>query len=124
MGALSQHYEALSVEASKQTTAEEIVSCIVERLTLPVSIIYYRVLKYYSKHILLVVYRVTTMNSPKWLANVRSVGFRPTRSPCQSCCCGPCTQKEILIGNCIAMKHFTLSPPSFLIIFCTFVDFT
>lgn len=39
MGALSQHYEALSVEASKQTTAEEIVSCIVERLTLPVSTI-------------------------------------------------------------------------------------
>lgn len=31
------HYEALSVEASKQTTAEEIVSCIVERLGLPVS---------------------------------------------------------------------------------------
>ena len=28
------HYEALSVEASKQTTAEEIVSCIVERLCL------------------------------------------------------------------------------------------
>lgn len=34
MGALSQHYEALSVEASKQTTSEEIVSCIVERLSL------------------------------------------------------------------------------------------
>ncbi len=37
VGALSIHYEALSVEASKQTTAEEIVSCIVERLSLPVS---------------------------------------------------------------------------------------
>lgn len=36
VGALSIHYEALSVEASKQTTAEEIVSCIVERLSLPV----------------------------------------------------------------------------------------
>ncbi|XP_037024477.1 unconventional myosin-IXa-like isoform X2 [Bradysia coprophila] len=35
VGALSIHYEALSVEASKQTTAEEIVSCIVERLSLP-----------------------------------------------------------------------------------------
>ncbi|XP_066994097.2 unconventional myosin-IXa isoform X2 [Anabrus simplex] len=34
VGALSQHYEALSVEASKQTTSEEIVSCILERLTL------------------------------------------------------------------------------------------
>ncbi|XP_062564163.1 unconventional myosin-IXa-like isoform X2 [Armigeres subalbatus] len=34
VGALSLHYEALSVEASKQTTAEEIVSCIVERLGL------------------------------------------------------------------------------------------
>lgn len=38
VGALSLHYEALSVEASKQTTAEEIVSCIVERLGLPVRI--------------------------------------------------------------------------------------
>lgn len=28
------HYEALSVEASKQTTSEEIVVCIVERLKL------------------------------------------------------------------------------------------
>lgn len=36
VGALSLHYEALSVEASKQTTAEEIVSCIVERLGLTV----------------------------------------------------------------------------------------
>lgn len=34
VGALSQHYEALSVEASKQTSAEEIVQCIVERLQL------------------------------------------------------------------------------------------
>lgn len=34
VGALSHLYEALSVEASKQTTAEEIVSCIVERLSL------------------------------------------------------------------------------------------
>lgn len=34
VGALSALYEALSVEASKQTTAEEIVSCIVERLRL------------------------------------------------------------------------------------------
>lgn len=34
VGALSIHYEALSVEASKQTTAEEICSCIVERLAL------------------------------------------------------------------------------------------
>lgn len=38
VGALSLHYEALSVEASKQTTADEIVSCIVERLGLTVSI--------------------------------------------------------------------------------------
>lgn len=35
VGALSVNYEALSVEASKQTTADEIVSCIVERLELP-----------------------------------------------------------------------------------------
>lgn len=34
VGALSQLYEALSVEASKQTTCMEIVSCIVERLKL------------------------------------------------------------------------------------------
>ncbi|XP_031335127.1 unconventional myosin-IXa-like isoform X2 [Photinus pyralis] len=34
VGALSALYEALSVEASKQTTSEEIVSCIVERLSL------------------------------------------------------------------------------------------
>ncbi|XP_022914623.2 unconventional myosin-IXa-like isoform X3 [Onthophagus taurus] len=34
VGALSAYYEALSVEASKQTTADEIVSCIVERLSL------------------------------------------------------------------------------------------
>lgn len=34
VGALSALYEALSVEASKQTTSEEIVSCIVERLLL------------------------------------------------------------------------------------------
>lgn len=34
VGALSQHYEALSVEASKQTTSEEIVQCIAERLSL------------------------------------------------------------------------------------------
>lgn len=34
VGALSQHYEALSVEASKQTTCEEIVLCIFERLSL------------------------------------------------------------------------------------------
>jgi len=32
VGALSQEYEALSVEASKHTTAEEIVSCIVQKL--------------------------------------------------------------------------------------------
>lgn len=37
VGQLSLHYEALSVEASKQTTAEEIVACIVERLNLTVS---------------------------------------------------------------------------------------
>lgn len=42
VGALSLHYEALSVEASKQTTAEEIVSCIVERLSLPVSDVHFR----------------------------------------------------------------------------------
>lgn len=34
VGALSALYEALSVEASKQTSSEEIVSCIVERLSL------------------------------------------------------------------------------------------
>ncbi|CAB3374023.1 Hypothetical predicted protein [Cloeon dipterum] len=34
VGALSQHYEALSVEASKQTTCYEIVTCITERLSL------------------------------------------------------------------------------------------
>lgn len=38
VGQLSMHYEALSVEASKQTTAEEIVACIVERLNLTVNI--------------------------------------------------------------------------------------
>lgn len=34
VGALSQCYEALSVEASKQTTSEEIICCIIERLGL------------------------------------------------------------------------------------------
>ncbi|KAJ0175182.1 hypothetical protein K1T71_009323 [Dendrolimus kikuchii] len=34
VGALSPHYEALSVEASKQTSSEEIVSCITEKLNL------------------------------------------------------------------------------------------
>lgn len=34
VGSLSDLYEALSVEASKQTSAEEIVTCIVERLSL------------------------------------------------------------------------------------------
>lgn len=32
VGALSQCYEALSVEASKQTTSTEIIACIIERL--------------------------------------------------------------------------------------------
>lgn len=40
VGQLSQQYEALSVEASKQTTAEEIVTCIVERLDLTVNIVF------------------------------------------------------------------------------------
>ena len=35
MGSLSEDYEALSVEASKHTTAEEIVSCIVQKLGFP-----------------------------------------------------------------------------------------
>lgn len=34
VGALSPHYEALSVEASKQTSSEEIVNCITEKLSL------------------------------------------------------------------------------------------
>lgn len=34
MGALSPHYEALSVEASKQTSSEEIVCCITDKLGL------------------------------------------------------------------------------------------
>lgn len=34
VGALSPHYEALSIEVSKQTTAQEISICIVERLGL------------------------------------------------------------------------------------------
>lgn len=34
VGALSQHYESLSVEAGKHTTSEEIVACIVDRLQL------------------------------------------------------------------------------------------
>ncbi|XP_059056104.1 unconventional myosin-IXa-like [Achroia grisella] len=34
VGALSAHYEALSVEASKQTSSEEIVSCIADKLNL------------------------------------------------------------------------------------------
>lgn len=34
VGALSPCYEALSVEASKQTTSEEIICCIIERLGL------------------------------------------------------------------------------------------
>lgn len=34
VGALSPYYEALSIEASKQTTAEEIVECISEKLNL------------------------------------------------------------------------------------------
>ncbi|XP_034242565.1 unconventional myosin-IXAa-like isoform X3 [Thrips palmi] len=41
VGSLSQHYEALSVEASKQTTSDEIVSCIVERLSLAESALNY-----------------------------------------------------------------------------------
>nr|CAI5823164.1 unnamed protein product [Callosobruchus analis] len=40
VGALSALYEALSVEASKQTTSEEIVSCIVERLSLSSNVAY------------------------------------------------------------------------------------
>ena len=40
VGALSALYEALSVEASKQTTSEEIVSCIVERLLLSENVTY------------------------------------------------------------------------------------
>ncbi|XP_044259100.1 unconventional myosin-IXa-like [Tribolium madens] len=40
VGALSALYEALSVEASKQTTSEEIVSCIVERLLLNENVTY------------------------------------------------------------------------------------
>ncbi|XP_069162401.1 unconventional myosin-IXb isoform X4 [Procambarus clarkii] len=35
VGALSPHYEALSIEVSKQTTSQEITICIVERLGLP-----------------------------------------------------------------------------------------
>lgn len=35
VGALSPHFEALSIEVSKQTSAQEIVFCIVERLGLP-----------------------------------------------------------------------------------------
>lgn len=34
VGSLSPHYEALSIEVSKQTTAQEISICIVERLGL------------------------------------------------------------------------------------------
>lgn len=34
VGALSAQYEALSVEASKQTSSEEIVSCIADKLNL------------------------------------------------------------------------------------------
>lgn len=34
MGALSAQYEALSVEASKQTSSEEIVCCIADKLNL------------------------------------------------------------------------------------------
>lgn len=34
VGALSPHFEALSIEVSKQTTAQEITYCIVERLGL------------------------------------------------------------------------------------------
>lgn len=34
VGALSPHYEALSVEASKQTSSEEIVCCITDKLGL------------------------------------------------------------------------------------------
>lgn len=45
VGQLSLHYEALSVEASKLTTAEEIVSCIVERLNL--TVIVSHLLSYY-----------------------------------------------------------------------------
>ncbi|CAH0552647.1 unnamed protein product [Brassicogethes aeneus] len=40
VGALSALYEALSVEASKQTTSEEIVSCIVDRLNLSEQSVY------------------------------------------------------------------------------------
>ncbi|KAK9879186.1 hypothetical protein WA026_004034 [Henosepilachna vigintioctopunctata] len=40
VGALSALYEALSVEASKQTTSEEIVSCIVDRLGLSDNVSY------------------------------------------------------------------------------------
>jgi hypothetical protein len=34
VGALSAQYEALSVEASKQTSSEEIVGCIADKLNL------------------------------------------------------------------------------------------
>lgn len=53
VGQLSLHYEALSVEASKLTTAEEIVSCIVERLKLTVS----------SYEQLITIFKVVDMNS-------------------------------------------------------------
>ena len=40
VGALSPEFEALSIEALKSTTAEEMVACIVDKLQLPLPIEY------------------------------------------------------------------------------------
>lgn len=100
VGALSLHYEALSVEASKQTTAEEIVSCIVERLGLPVS----RFIKSYhlaNRFTVLIWFssRERIMSWPKWQASARKEDYPPMRSPSRLCCCGQSMPKEIFIGE-------------------------
>lgn len=107
VGALSAHYEALSVEASKATTAEEIVSCIVDRLILPVSHYYY----YYCKTLptnrcdrlivinfnYLLYSQTTTTNWQRWLVSAKNDGCRPTRNQCRWCCSGRCIRNVISI---------------------------
>ena len=82
VGALSLHYEALSVEASKQTTADEIVTCIVERLGLTVSINCYFNISNVSVMYFNFLLRVIIMNWLKLLDNVKNDACRNMRNLC------------------------------------------
>lgn len=88
VGALSQHYEALSVEASKQTTAEEIVSCIVDRLGLTVRAFFACLAFHYMFSVICSFLtlnfpcRATTMSWQKLQASPKSVGWRLRTSRC------------------------------------------